>query len=113
MTPAPTLIADLGGTSLRFALSTDGSADQEADLDADAFTDLPAAVAAYLERHAPGHIPRRAIFAVAGPQDGKTIVFTNRPWSTPVADIKHRFGFESLEVVNDFAALAMSLPYLS
>ena len=112
MTAQADLIADLGGTSLRFALAVDGSTDRLAALDADGFSDIESAIAAYLDSLDTEVRPTRAVFAVAGPQDGETIVFTNRSWAAPVTEIKRRFGFARLDVVNDFAALALSLPHL-
>lgn len=112
MSAPATLVADLGGTSLRFALAAGGSVHALADVEADRFSDLAAAIGHYLDGLEENRRPTRAVFAAAGPQDGQTIAFTNRPWSSSVADIKRRFDFERLDVINDFAALALSLPHL-
>ena len=37
---------------------------------------------------------------------------TNHPWRFSIAALKARFGFERLEVINDFTALALALPRL-
>ena len=37
---------------------------------------------------------------------------TNHPWSFSIAALKARFGFERLEVINDFTAQALALPRL-
>jgi glucokinase len=38
---------------------------------------------------------------------------TNHPWSFSVRELKARFAFERLEVINDFTALALALPRLA
>ena len=110
---APVLIADLGGTNLRFAL-TDGKATrEEAWMEGDRFGTLDEAVTAYLTQIGRNDAPDRAIFAVAGPSDAQTMVFTNRNWTVPVAPLRDRFGLKQLAVVNDFAAVAYALPHLT
>ena len=37
---------------------------------------------------------------------------TNHPWSFSIAALKTQCGFDRLEVINDFTALALALPYL-
>lgn len=109
----PILIADLGGTNLRFALAADGTTRHETALAADRFTTLQEAVAAYFDAIGEDRIPARAVFAVAGPPDRDTIVFTNRDWTVPVDELRDRFGLRELAVINDFAAVAHALPHLS
>lgn len=106
------LVADLGGTNLRFAL-TDGQATwDERSMQAGRFASLEDAVDDYLETIASRNRPRRAVFAVAGPPDRETIAFTNRPWNTSVTALRARFGLDQLAVINDFAAVAFALPHL-
>jgi glucokinase len=38
---------------------------------------------------------------------------TNHPWSFSILALKARFGFDRLEVINDFTALALALPRLT
>lgn len=109
----PILIADLGGTNLRFALTDGRTTFQESALAADRYAMLADAVAAYLGQIGQEAAPKRAVFAVAGPSDSNTIVFTNRDWTVSVADIRARFGLQQLAIVNDFAAVAHALPHLS
>ena len=35
---------------------------------------------------------------------------TNHPWSFSIAALKSHFGFDRLEVINDFTALALASP---
>lgn len=109
----PILIADLGGTHLRFALTDGETARHEVSMAGDRFATLDDAVAAYLDGLGQEDRPERAIFAVAGPSDARTMVFTNRDWTVPVAPLRSRFGLQQLAVVNDFAAVAYALPHLT
>ncbi|MDF1791917.1 MAG: glucokinase [Thalassobaculaceae bacterium] len=108
----PILIADLGGTNLRFALTDGSDTRREASLEGNRFATLEAAIEAYLAPIGVDDRPDRAVFAVAGPPDPDTIVFTNRAWSTAVADLRARFRLDQIAVLNDFAAVAYALPHL-
>lgn len=109
----PILVADLGGTHLRFALTDGRTTREEASMEGDRFATLDDAVGAYLAKIGRDKRPERAIFAVAGPSDAETMVFTNRDWTVPVAPLRSRFRLTQLAVVNDFAAVAYALPHLT
>ena len=104
----PVLIADIGGSTSRFALAECGQPPQHIIAVSNAnFATLEAAIAQYLD-HADVR-PRAAIFAVAGPIDGEDVALTNRAWGFRVRELAARFGFGHLQVVNDFEALAWAL----
>ena len=104
----PVLIADIGGSTSRFALAECGREPQQVIAVSNAnFATLEAAIAQYLDHAAVR--PRGAIFAVAGPIDGQDVALTNRAWGFRVRDLAARFGFDRLQVVNDFEALAWAL----
>jgi glucokinase len=106
------LVADIGGSKSRFALvDAGGRPARMALIENDTVPNLEAAVAGYLEQTKAQ--PRRAVFAVAGPIGGDEIALTNRAWRFERNDLARRFGFASLEIVNDFEAIAWSLPRLS
>ena len=109
---AQILVADIGGTNARFAL---------AGLDTLALSEihqvrcgehpsLEAALGDYL-----GSLPARpdrAAIAVAGPVSGAEISLTNSTWSFATPELSRRFGLKDVQLINDFEALALSLPYL-
>jgi glucokinase len=108
------LVADIGGTNVRFAL---------ADLDTLALShiraslcrdhgSLHAALAAYLSEL--DFAPEHAVLAVAAPVDaGKDdISLTNSPWRFAKDELCRSSRFKELHLVNDFEALALSLPTL-
>jgi glucokinase len=112
------LLADIGGTNARFALQQAGS-QGFADIEVLACGDYPAiedAVRAYLERAAARGLAtdgvRHAAIAIANPVEGDEVSMTNHCWSFSIQALKSALTLETLLVVNDFAALAMSLPHL-
>jgi glucokinase len=105
------LVADIGGTTSRFALAGKGErprdvvviANDEADSAEDA---IASALAKFSAR------PRRAVLAVAGPVSGDEIALTNRAWRFRLPQLKTRFGLERIDALNDFEAIAWALPAL-
>jgi len=107
------LLADIGGTSARFALQRAGSAPGRAQSLAVAdFPDIEAAIAAFLSGRGRG-TPDSLALAVAGPIAGGRAALTNAPWNFDAKALRRRLGLKRVEIVNDFAALACALPRLS
>ncbi|MGD8482817.1 MAG: glucokinase, partial [Gammaproteobacteria bacterium] len=57
--------------------------------------------------------PSDGALAVAGPVRGDRIEMTNLGWSFSCEDLRTELGLQVLKVVNDFTAVAMSLPFLT
>jgi glucokinase len=113
--PLPWLVADVGGTHARFGLvDAPGAAVRDVQVLRTADFDGPAEAArAYLaSRAAAPAAPRAAAFAVATPVEREPIVLTNARWSFTRAQLQGALGVERLRVLNDFEALALSLPAL-
>jgi glucokinase len=102
----PVLIADVGGSTSRFALATGGMPERVMKLPNDSVTSFEAAVARYLD--VVGTRPAAAVFAVAAPIDGDEVAMTNRAWRFGIHDMSARFGFD-VTVLNDFEALAWAV----
>lgn len=108
----PTLVADIGGTNARFGLIDEsGIRDQRIFRCAD-FASAEAAADAYLAAVAPAVRPRLGAFCVAGPITGDRIEITNLPWTFSIAAVRDALGLDRLEVINDFTAVALSVPRL-
>ncbi|MGG7605492.1 glucokinase [Massilia sp. BKSP1R2A-1] len=112
------LLADIGGTNARFALQEPGQsafADIEVLACADHAT-LGDAMRAYLGKAASRGLAvdglRHAALAIANPVEEDRVSMTNHHWSFSIEALRVEQGLETLLVVNDFAALAMSLPHL-
>jgi glucokinase len=112
----PRLIADIGGTFARFALEVAPHVfEQSASLRCEDFADFHAAVTAYLsglKDVAPGSIKHAAV-AIANPVSGDEVRMTNYHWQFSIEQMRQRLHFDNLVVVNDFTALAMSVPSLT
>ena len=108
----PRLLADIGGTNARFALEhAPGRIDSIKVLACAEYDDLPAAISAYLAHTEVSGVQHAAI-AIANPVQGDQVKMTNHNWAFSIDAVRHTLGLETLLVVNDFTALAMSLPYL-
>lgn len=106
------VVGDVGGTNARFALVKDqGQPEAEQVFSCADFADLGATLAWYLQQVKVDHAIEAAI-AVATPITGDQIKFTNNHWSFSIEETRQRLGFERLQLLNDFTALAMSLPHL-
>lgn len=107
----PWLVADIGGTNARFGLVTrpGGQPEAIAVLNVSQHLGLADAVAAYLAEHAGGVRPGAACLAIAGPVEGDRYRLTNAGWSGSVTEL----GIPHTVLLNDFEALAFSLPHLA
>jgi glucokinase len=118
--PYPWLLADVGGSNARFAWLPGPNLPPEhvRTLAVSEHPQLSDAVEAYLEglRHATGQrgiCPRSAALAVATAVQGDFVHFTNSGWSFSRQAFAQELGLEGpLLVLNDFEALALSLPRL-
>jgi glucokinase len=111
-TGSQSLIADIGGTNARFCLATEPSKFTAAlTLPCADYADLGQAIRDYLSRVG-AHEVRDAVVAMATPVSGDQVIMTNNHWSFSTAATRQSLGLRTLLVINDFSALAMSLPYL-
>jgi len=116
----PRLVADVGGTNARFGwVAAPGAPVSHVHkLPVPDFAGPAEAARAYLAwlAAAPGgdaRAPRHAAFAVATAVGADRIAFTNSHWDFSRAGVQAALGLQSLLVLNDFEALALSLPGLS
>jgi glucokinase len=107
------LLADIGGTNARFGILADGRVAmiaRRAISDCGSFRE---ALDQYL-----GTLPEAgkigaAILAVSGVIEDGRCVLTNNPWVIDAADLRAAWGFSAVRLINDFEAVAWSLPRLS
>lgn len=106
------LVGDIGGTNVRLAIAHRGGArvrlDHVGRKPVRDFPGLEEAVAAWQAET--GLAPRHAVFALAGPTGADEVRFVNSPWVVSASRLKARFGFETVTLVNDFAAQARAAP---
>ena len=107
------LVGDIGGTNARFAIAIETDNRQIVISDYEKFkTREFNQFDELLEKFVHGikHKPQKAILAVAGPvKDGKA-KFTNQNWLVDNKLIEEKCHIYSVDIVNDFAAMAMAVP---
>ncbi|MDG2538471.1 glucokinase [Dyella jiangningensis] len=114
---AATLLADLGGTNVRFALADPGRSNPLMDDSVRRYrvkdhASLAEAIRQYFEDT--GHTASRAVIAAAGRvSEGETVKVTNNPWQVAAHSLQAELGMEAVHLVNDFAAQAMAVPLLT
>ena len=62
--------------------------------------------------YAPPFRPQLAALGIATPIDADAVAMTNHPWRFSIGALRAALGLRRLTVVNDFTALALSLPAL-
>ena len=109
----PRWVGDIGGTNARFAwLEAAGAplTDEAIYPCADHAT-LQAAMRHYIDAHGK-KAPRWAAIGIANPVTGDRVQMTNHHWSFSIDAVRQALGLERFVVINDFTALALSLPSL-
>jgi len=105
------LLADLGATNSRIAMTgPDGRPAGMRKWHGDDMPDLEAVIARYLDET--GARPTAGVLAVAAPVAGDDVAMTNRSWRFSGHDLAKRFGWRTVRLINDFEAVALSLPHL-
>lgn len=106
-----TVLADVGGTNARFAVLRGGVLGPIAHLLVADHAQFADALAAFLSHETGGPI-RHALFGAAGVVDDGRCALTNNPWVIDAAELRSRFGFDSVDIINDFEATAWSVTAL-
>ena len=113
MTDLPILIADIGDTNARFALSVSEPQyfTQAQTLEAAEFEHVSDAIDTYLHSH---NIQQLGgiVLAVAGPILNEKVVFPNSHWSIDCADLRSRYRVQHAYLLNDWEAISYSLSSL-
>lgn len=105
------LIADVGGTNTRCALVDErGQPTRISIYENSGHASLLDVLRAYLDEQQAQ--PRQAALAIAAPVTGDSVRMTNRQWHFSVAEMRQDLGLDTLALINDFAAIALSLPRL-
>ncbi len=110
--PDQVLLGDIGGTNARFAILADdriGAIETLAVRDYPRFAD---SLAAFLSRHPEARAFTRLFLACAGPIENERCELTNSSWVIDAAELRASFNWAAVRVINDFEALAWSLPIL-
>ncbi len=107
------LVGDIGATNARFAMLRDA---QIAVTETYAVANYPTpadAIRSFLNGPAREHQPSHAALAVAGPVVDGHVRMTNAAWTVDGPELQQALGLTSVQVLNDFAAVAWALPDLT
>lgn len=108
------LVADIGGTNARFAL-TDLTAPNVELHEAQSLRNADFASIQHAIEHYLSGVdakPSRAALAVASPVGNDEIRLTNRAWSFSRLELQRTLGLDELRMINDFGAVAWAVPSL-
>jgi glucokinase len=107
------LLGDIGATNARFALLAAGVLGPITWIEVASHPQFGDAVGALLQAQFRDIEVSHALLAVAGPVDGGRCAFTNCTWTVDDGEMRDRFDFNTVRVINDFEATALSLPHLA
>ncbi len=106
------LLADIGGTNARFALMERGQIGPIEHLKVADYSSATDAIAAFQTRCAAGRSAIAGVLGVAGTVQDNRCTITNSRWIIDGRELQKIFGFPTVQLLNDFEALAWSLPAL-
>jgi glucokinase len=117
---APLLVADIGGTNARLGIAQWHTATGTVAIDAihtlpcASYRDIAELLHAYLQIPPPPSVPRPhdACLAIAGPLQNNIGLLTNIGWRVDGAQLAQQLDLGHVQLLNDFGALAASVPYL-
>lgn len=106
------VVGDIGGTHIRFALCRDvhdiGRIWVRRTTD---YNDLETPLREYLSQDGMPAV-KTAVIGIANPVSGDRITMTNAHWEFSAEATRRALGLDQLLLLNDFTALALSLPHL-
>lgn len=113
MSEASLLIGDIGGTNARFALASPDAPryTRELLLRCAEYESAQLAIDHFLKKTGAG-TPKIICLAAAGPVVAQKVRFTNNRWSLDARDLASVFEGSSVRLLNDFEAIAYSIPFL-
>jgi glucokinase len=107
------LLADIGGTNARFAVLTDGTVGMVARMAVSDYGSFREALSVYLGGLPEAGKMRAAVLAAAGVVQNGRCALTNSSWVIDAAELRAACAFSTVRLINDFEAVAWSLPVLS
>jgi len=109
----PHIVADVGGTNARFALTRPGIAEVEhmETLQVKDFNHISDAFRVFMRGRDIGE-GTHACVAFAGPIEGDQVRLTNGDWAFSVEQTRGDLALERLLLINDFKAQAAALPFI-
>lgn len=114
MTADWSIVADVGGTNVRFATATtNGTLQSITASPLGAHESFCAALVHYMAQHHDGALPRSIAIGAAGPVNAAGAQLTNAPWSIATAEVARFCRTGVVRIVNDLEAVARAIPVLT
>ena len=107
------VLGDIGGTNARFAVLRNGVLSDIKHMKVSEYQQFSDALDTFLKIRSADDPIHHALFGVAGVVEHERCALTNNPWIVDADELRVRFGFSTIHIVNDFEALAWSLPHLT
>ncbi|CAB9494378.1 glucokinase [Alteromonas macleodii] len=105
-------VADVGGTNIRVARVTESGVTDIKKYMCNDFASIDLAITQYFT-DMPEHNFTQGCIAIACPVLGDQVVMTNHSWAFSQNALRSQLKLDALFVINDFTAVAHSLPVLS
>lgn len=105
-------IADVGGTNIRIATVTEDGFTDVNKMQCTEYETIGAALSAYCNQFS-DRVYASGCVAIACPVQGDQVTMTNHSWAFSQHALRESLGLEHLYVINDFTAVAHSLPVLA
>lgn len=108
------LIGDIGGTNARFALADPAvpAFSNVVTMQCDDFDSADLAIKRYL-KSVKAASPDAICLAAAGPIVDRRVRFTNNHWQIAAEELAADFSIDAVRLLNDFEAIAYSIPFLA
>jgi glucokinase len=106
------LLGDIGATNARFALLSNGSLNAINTFEVAKFGQFTDVLAIFIKEHCRQTQIHQALLAIAGPITGERVLLTNSSWVIDARELQTDFALHT-RFVNDFEAVALSLPSLT
>lgn len=108
------LVADIGGTNIRLGIADDtGDINALTVFQCREYPSLADVLRKYIADNNLTGQSINACLAIACPVDNDLISMTNLPWEFSKSAIKEELNFNKLLLINDYTAIAHSVPFLT
>jgi len=106
------LLGDIGGTNARFAILNRGAIEPIEYIKVAECSGVIEAIQRYLSGRTDKLPVKRAVLGLAGPVENNRCEITNSRWIVDGQTLKDALDLQEVRLLNDFEALAWSLPHL-
>ena len=114
MTTSINLVADIGGTNIRVGIAdATGAIKALTVFQCREYAGLSDVLKKYIGDNNINDMQINACLAIACPVDNDLISMTNLPWEFSKSAIKSELNLDKLLLINDYTAIAHSVPYLT